>query len=296
MRYKSCLFLIIFCIIVCSCNNTYNNLQRAIENSDTKTFEILIRNSKHLSHENLISLAEHANTKIIRFELFKLLCENGLSVNTALKMYNGNSVSEKKLIYLAFEYNNKDFIEYLLQNNVDLVLPCGKYHDFLCCNLYHFDGLYFDKILMNVRDEEWNKIDYISVVDYFLMKKDYNSLGKLFQIKSLSSILESSEAFTVLIAKNYSEDLLKYLQKNINKMNFSNESECIYSAVMSGNYLSLKWLFDHGISSDTKLNWYEEQCSIDEYIYEYFHHVSGYSNEERIKIINNYLSVLKQYY
>lgn len=278
-----------------SCKKTYADLERAIEDENDKKIMKLIKDPKIATQDNLKLLAETNFPKSKDFKLLKLLCDNGMSVNTALKLKEGSLVSEKKLIYIAFEYYKTDFIDYLLQNNVDLTSPCNGYHDFLCCDLYQFDGLYFDRLVEKVGENDWDKIDLDSIINHFLIEKNFKYIDKLFQIKSVANVLEKSESFVPLIAKNFTDELIQYVSQNfdLNSLNFSDKANCIYNAVMSENPQSLKWIIDSGVPVETKLDWYGEGCSIDFYIYEYFNHLSNYSDLDRAIKINNFMSVYK---
>ncbi|MCR5613439.1 hypothetical protein, partial [Treponema sp.] len=140
---KIILILSVFLFLSCKQKKTVDDLRQAVRIADVSQVEELLKNKELYNQSLLKDLAGISIRKNHNFKIVKLLCENGLPVNSNARFIDGSFIYESSLLSNALIYENDDFVTYLLDHNVDLNIRINSYNNAFEYSLSKLKGKYF---------------------------------------------------------------------------------------------------------------------------------------------------------
>ena len=295
MKYSIILFLSLFIV---SCNTKYKliDLQKAVENSDTQLVSNILKDKDIYTENDLIKLANISINKSKNFEILRLLCENGLSVDAPLQIKNGNYITEKRLLHLAIEYDKSEFINYLLMHNADITFPYHDYHDFICYCFSNFKNKDLSFLINSINEDNYNKVDLVDLCRICIVDQKYDTISMMVQKDYIKEAISNNSGFAPIVLLNYSDELMNKLSSsfNLQELNYSNQKSCLENSIMSLNHKSLQFAIKCGVDPTIALDWYGESCTLKEYIENYINHDYCYSDKEKVSIKQSMFKVLAE--
>lgn len=292
------LFILFVSIFIFSCKAKYNfgDLQRAVEKSDTQLVCNILKNKDIYTENDLLKLANITINKTKNFEILRLLCENGLSVDASLQIKNGNYITEKKLFHLAIEYDKGEFINYLLMQGADITSPYYDCHDLICYCFSNFRNKDLLFLLNSINEVNYTKVDLVELCRIFIVEKQFDAISMMVQKEYVKKALSDNREFAPIILLNYSDELVSKLSLffDLQELNYSKQKTCLENSIMSLNPESLQFAIKCGVNPDIELDWYEEPCSLKEYIENFINHEYSYNDTEKERIKQSMYEVLAE--
>lgn len=272
--------------VACKAQYTLTDLENAINKSDTQLVSAILMNDDIYTEKDLLKFANVTINKTKNFEILKLLCENGLSVNSTLQIKKEHFITEKRLLHVAIEYDRTNFTNYLLTNGADITFPYYNYSDFVCYCFTNFKNKDLSFLLNYINEENYTQIDLVNLCRIFIVDKKFDDIAVLLQKEYVKKTLSENSKFPPVILLNYSDELINRMSAEfaLLKLNYSDYKTCLANSIMSLNPDSVRFAISCGVNPSTELDWYDEPCSPKEYIENYINHLCSLDVAEKEKI------------